>query len=538
MKKYRIIRIILASLMFVACLGIFLDFTGVLPTYLGWAARIQFIPAVLALNVAALVVLIVLALLFGRLYCSIICPLGIFQDLWSGLRGKKRKYKAWKQTKALRAVRYGFLGVFVVLVIAGLTGIAAFIEPYSAFGRMASSLLAPLYDMGNNVLASSAEQSGSFDYYNIEVWIRGMSSLIFAIITFVGLAVASVITGRGYCNTVCPVGTILGLVSRFAVFKIRIDESKCKNCGACSNKCKGHCIDIPAKQVDVERCVVCMNCLTACRHDAIKYMPSLKSMISRKSAHDDVAQVAPGASSEVSLTPKDDAETPNAVAQTPQTETIQQDAEHCSRRMFMSTAAVATASALVCPFVAKAGEDGTLAKVSAKDPSPRETQITPPGSGGHLNFYRRCTGCMLCVRACHNQVLRTQNGPDGILRPALSFEKSFCRPTCNDCSQVCPTGAIRPISLELKSSTQIGMATWNKDACLSATKGVHCRGCARACPSGAISFVESQTPEGKKCKIPVVDSARCIGCGACEYVCPARPIAAIHVEGIIQHHEI
>ncbi len=532
----RLIRIILAALFFIAVLAIFLDFTGVLPAYLGWVAQIQLIPAILALNLGILAILLVLTLLFGRLYCSIICPLGIFQDLWSALRGKKRKYQFREQTKKRRIIRYTVLVLFLSMIFAGCS-VGALIEPYSAFGRMAASLFAPIYDAVNNQLASIAEQHESYAFYDVDIWIRGTASFILAIITFVGLAVCGILTGRSYCANFCPVGTLLGLFSRFSLFKVRLDKDKCKKCQGCSNKCKAHCIDVQNHTVDAERCISCMNCLTACKFGAISYKPSLKNMIdglphkTSKKSENSASEI--DATSENSSAEADKTDNSQSA-----TNSVKEDEQVNARRQFLAATAAVAGTAL-CPALAFGKEEeGNLASVSRKEEYPRETLITPPGSKGHLNYFHHCTGCMLCVRACHNQVLRTVSKGKNILHPVLSYEKSYCRPTCNDCSKVCPTGAIREITLARKSSTQIGRAVWNREACLSASKGEHCRACSRICPSGAISFTTSETPDGKKCKIPVVNTERCIGCGACEYVCPARPLAAIHVEGNMQHHEI
>lgn len=526
----RIIRIVLAALMFVACLGIFLDFTGILPTYLSWVAQIQLIPAILALNLGILAILIVLTLIFGRIYCSIICPLGIFQDLWSSLRSKKRKYQYREQTKKLRIIRYTVLGLFLAMILAGCS-VGALIEPYSAFGRMAASLFAPIYDAVNNQLASIAEQHESYAFYDVDIWIRGTASFILAIVTFVGLAICGVLTGRSYCANFCPVGTLLGLFSRFSLFKVRLDKDKCKNCQGCSNKCKAHCIDVQNHTVDAERCISCMNCLKACKFDAISYKPSLKNMIEGL-PHKTKKTTGTDAS-------KEDKSAENKTEQeTSANNRAQEETKANERRQFLAATVAAAGTALYPALAFAKEEEGNLASVSRKDTYPRETEITPPGSEGHLNYFHHCTGCMLCVRACHNQVLRTVSKGKNILHPVLSFEKSYCRPTCNDCSTVCPTGAIHEITLARKSSTQIGRAVCDSKACLSASKGEHCRACSRICPCGAISFTASQTPDGKKCKIPVVNTERCIGCGACEYVCPARPLAAIHVEGNMQHHEI
>lgn len=500
----RRIRILLATLSFLAILALFLDFTGVLGHYLGWIAKIQWIPAILAFNFVAFLALLGLTLIFGRIYCSILCPLGIFQDLFAAFRGKKRKYAYWSMTKPLKIARYALCLLFIALIAVGGLSIAAYVEPYSAFGRMASSLFAPIYDAANNAIAAATSEHENLLFYDVSIWVRGFGAWIAALLTFVAMVIAGIATGRGYCAHLCPVGTMLGVIARFSLGKIRIDDAKCKGCRACANRCPAHCLDVKTHRIDPQRCIACMSCLEPCRHDAIHYTFSVKNMGLR--------------------TPMTREKTPKSREENPiQTE----------RRKFVATTAGCLVGVLLHPRLGQAAEtEGNLAPVSRKDPYPRETPIVPPGAKSRLHLDRHCTDCMLCIRACHNQVLRIEKG-----RPTLSFERGFCRPSCTDCSQVCPNGAIEPITPEQKTSLQIGRAIWKADHCLSAN-GAHCRACLRACPNGAIHFVSFTNASGKIVEIPSVDMERCIGCGACEYVCPARPLAAIHVEGNLQHRTV
>lgn len=148
-------------------------------------------------------------------------------------------------------------------------------------------------------------------------------------------------------------------------------------------------------------------------------------------------------------------------------------------------------------------------------------------------FEARCTGCQLCVSACPNQVLRSFDNGLGMLQPSLSFERGYCRVNCVSCSTVCPAGAIRPVSVAEKSAIQIGRAIINPELCIVTKDNVQCTACARNCPPGIIKLV-GEGPVKK----PAVDAERCTGCGACEYVCPTRPLAAIRVDGNLQHRRI
>ena len=177
--------------------------------------------------------------------------------------------------------------------------------------------------------------------------------------------------------------------------------------------------------------------------------------------------------------------------------------------------------------------DGGLSAIAPKVPPRRQKPITPPGSLSATNLAQHCTGCQLCVAQCPNHVLRPSTD-DWLtaMQPVMSYERGYCRPECTRCSNVCPTSAIRPISQEEKTSIQIGHAVWNREQCVVLTDGVECGNCARHCPSQAITMVALNS-EPLSPMIPTVNESRCIGCGACEYVCPARP-SAIHVEG----HEV
>lgn len=195
----------------------------------------------------------------------------------------------------------------------------------------------------------------------------------------------------------------------------------------------------------------------------------------------------------------------------------------------------ATASAL------KAQEkkvDGGLAAIEDKKIPNRQTPITPPGSLSARNMAAHCTACQLCVSACSNQVLRPSTNLMNLMQPEISYERGYCRPECNDCSQVCPTGAIHPITAADKSSTQIGHAVWIKANCVSLTDGVKCDNCARHCPTGAIQMIVAEPEKETSPQIPAINTERCIGCGACENLCPARPFSAIYVEGHERHRII
>lgn len=482
---------------------LFLDFTGSIHAWFGWMAKIQFLPALLALNVVIIFILISMTLIFGRIYCSVICPLGVMQDGISWLSGKRKKKKyRFCYSGEVKWLRYGVFAIFIVAIIAGVGSLVALLAPYSSYGRIISNLFAPIYQWGNNLLAYWAERKASYSFYETEIWIKSLPTFIIATTTLIILCVLAWRNGRTYCNTICPVGTILGLFSRFSLFRIVIDESKCNRCGLCSRKCKASCINGKAHRIDYSRCVVCMDCIDTCRHGAISYR-----YLGRK---------------------------PEANAES--NKTVDAEQIDAARRSFLTVTAIATTTAAI-----KAQEkivDGGLAVIEDKKIPERETPIAPPGAQSLRNLASHCTGCQLCVSVCPNGVLRPSTDLDTLMQPEVSYERGYCRPECTKCSEVCPAGAIRKITQDEKSAIQIGHAVWIKENCVVLNDGVECGNCARHCPAGAIQMIPSEPGNEKSRKIPMVNTERCIGCGACENLCPARPFSAIYVEGHRSHRII
>ena len=264
------IRQVIAFLFFCIITLLFLDFTGTLHAWFGWMAKIQFLPAILALNAGIVLFLVVLTFVCGRVYCSVICPLGVFQDVVARI-GRAKKKLPYSYSKAKNVLRYSVLVVFLALMLGGFASIAALVAPYSAYGRIANNLFAPVYQWGNNLLAYFAERADSYAFYETEVWLKSLPTFIIAVLTFIIIGALAWRNGRTYCNTICPVGTVLGFISKFSLFRIEIDKEKCKKCNLCARRCKAACIDIPNAAVDHSRCVACFDCLEQCKHDAIHY---------------------------------------------------------------------------------------------------------------------------------------------------------------------------------------------------------------------------------------------------------------------------
>ena len=486
----RKIRIIAAALCFTLITLLFLDFTGTIHAWFGWLAKIQFLPAVLALNVGVIVLLVALTLIFGRAYCSVICPLGVMQDVISWFAGRRKKNR-FSYSPAKNWLRYAVLAIFVSTLVAGFGAVALLVAPYSAFGRIAQNLFAPIWKLGNNFLAYIAERVDSYAFYSTDIVIGSWATFAVAAATLIVVGILAWRNGRTYCNTICPVGTVLGVLSRFSLFKPVIDTEKCINCKLCARKCKAACIDTKNHEIDYSRCVVCMDCLESCSKGAIKY--TIRKSNSKPAPAD------------------------------------------ASRRNFLVGAGLLAASA------AKAQEmklDGGYATIIDKEKPFKNRALTPPGSLSARNMAAHCTGCQLCVTICPTQVLRPSADLTTFMQPEMSYEKGYCRPECNKCSQVCPTGAINPITVEEKSSIQVGHAEWNRKNCIVLTDDVDCGNCERHCPTGAITMILSDYRDLKSRKIPSINKHLCIGCGACENLCPSRPFSAIYVKGYKNHRTI
>ena len=510
----RKIRITLAAVCFAAVTLLFLDFTGTIHLWFGWLAKIQFLPAVLALNVAVVAVLLLLTLVFGRIYCSVICPMGVFQDCVSNLSAKRKGKKArFTYSKEKKWLRYGMLVLFVVTLVAGLNAIAVLLAPYSAYGRMVQSLLAPVWQWGNNLLAWVAERQDSYAFATKEVWLKSLPTLIIAAVTFAVVVVLAWRNGRTYCNTICPVGTVLSFFSRFAMFRPMIDKSKCKSCHACEKKCKAACIDVDNHQIDYSRCVDCFDCIDSCRLGALKYRfawgkPTTEPIVRQSSPNSEVTDKG--------------------------------------RRAFLVGGAAVIGGSLLSSIPIKAEEeqikdkkrDGGFAEIIPKKAPKRKNPITPFGSRSIDHFYQHCTACQLCVTVCPNNVLRPSSRLEHLMQPEMSFEKGYCRPECVKCSEVCPAGAILKITPEEKTEWKVGTAGVDYDLCVVNRDGVHCGNCARHCPVGAINMVKKNPDDEKSLRIPSVNEEKCIGCGACENLCPSRPISAITVNGYEVHHNV
>lgn len=502
MKRYntlRIVRIVVALL----CVGLltltFVDWGNGTATVDGLrrvgaeVARWQFLPALMSVSALTLSLLLLLTLLFGRIYCSTLCPLGVVQDGVNAVRnyGSKSARVRFSFRTPKLWLRYGVLALTAICVATGVGFVVALVEPYSIFGRTIHEGLRPAAQAMNNVLALFFGDSFGREVISVS-W---LSAVVALITTLIILSLAW-IGGRRYCNSFCPVGTLLGEVSRFSLFKVQIDTTKCIDCGLCGRKCKAECIDTVNHSIDPTRCVTCFDCIDACSQGAISFTMRSK------------------------------------------TSSATEPADH-SRRNFLTTIATVAAIPLAeaqrrQQHMDRAMQGGGIShggNASAKHGAPRP--VAPPGAQSLKNLQAKCTACHLCVSKCPSHALQPavlEYGLQGIMQPVMRYDKGYCLYDCTLCGEVCPTGAILPLALEQKRMTQLGHAVFHRGRCVVARDGVECGNCAEHCPADAIKM--QRGVDGRM--YPQIEKALCIGCGACENLCPATP-KAIEVKGYAVH---
>lgn len=471
------LRVVLASFLFTGMCLLFLESIGV-----SFLASWQLGSALLAGSLVVLIVLAALTIALGRIYCAAFCPLGILQDLLARINPRAK----YRPLAAFFPLRLAIMLLFLASILAGIPIIFAVLDPYSAFGRIAANLLAPLWDTIHNLIAWAATTMESDTVVEIFSQPPGGSALILSGATLAALALAAWKYCRAWCNF-CPVGAILGLLSRFSLLRIRLEKNKCLSCGRCEHVCKTGCLNIDKKVVDSSRCVDCFNCLAVCPSGALAYGPR--------------ARVSPS----------------------PQSST--------TRRAFLALAPALLATPVSAAVIAPGRAD----KLPERKTRPaRSNPVTPPGSRGVGHFSAHCSGCQLCASVCPGYVLASFANGLGVAQPSLTFEYGYCLQGCARCGAVCPTGAIAPFTAAEKEGIQIGLANVDFDRCIVHTEKIPCKACYNICPPQAISLepVPGSTEDLKR---PVVDAAKCVGCGACEFVCPARPLAAISVSGMKEH---
>ncbi len=442
---------------------------------------LQFVPALIriltdpaALFIFGLVSVFVLTLIFGRIYCSFICPLGTLQDIFIALARKVGWREKHSFQKPHNWLQYSILSLTIVAAALGSMSLLNLLDPYSLAGRMITQFARPLFVWAYNAAVSMLTNFNVY-LFSIETAWLPLSVWLVTLFFFILIIFMSAKQGRLYCNTLCPVGALLGLISRISVLKFVIDGTHCHECFRCEGVCKTGCIDPQTAAIDHSRCVNCFNCLYACPQSVVAYRPIWR-----------------GKSEDCLWSP--------------------------SRRGFLIGSAVSAGSALL---IFNSGIHSLLRNACASPNPP----VTPPGSVSVEHFTQSCSACHLCVSACPTKVITPsffEYGIGGLLQPLMNYSKSFCDYECNVCGRVCPTGAILPLTLAEKKFTQIGTVDLLKDKCVVYVEKNNCGACGEVCPTHTISFIDKGNV-----LYPEVDTNYCIGCGACEKACPTMPKSII-----------
>ncbi|MCM1322647.1 MAG: 4Fe-4S dicluster domain-containing protein [Acetobacter sp.] len=330
-----------------------------------------------------------ITLIFGRIYCSTLCPLGLFQELCLILFHRKKL----PQHKN-RSLKYFITAITFGTLFSGTAAIIRLIDPYTIFGST-------------------------------------LSGVAFGIAVTIFIAILTGIQGRWFCTNLCPVGTLLGLISRKAYNKIYIQSDVCVACGLCAQKCPSGCIDFKNKTVNNELCIKCFKCLTLCHNHGLNYgHPTKKKTL---------------------FSP--------------------------SRRRFL----IGSAALLTLAAAYKTG-----IKISSNIAAKVKTILLPPGAVSAKHFANKCLNCNLCVENCPMKIIKKKD--DSFPTVHIDFGKNYCSYNCNKCSNICPSGAISRLSLKEKRKTQIGIANFNPDIC------IQCGLCVRECPRSAISKQQGDFP--------------------------------------------
>lgn len=486
------IRIAFSIIVLLLITGVFIDFRHLIPEkYINLILFFQFIPSANKFISAGVIAatgfftVLILTFLTGRTYCSFLCPLGILLDVFSRIGGRfKKKFRRFGFKKPHTFLRYTILAATLIVTLRWGIYLLTLLDPYSVFGRFITCFGNPVVLVTNNFIAHIL---GKFDIYTlVNTPVKGFPLIVYSIPVafFLLVGILSFTRGRLYCNTVCPVGTFLGLISKISVLRIKFNDETCKRCGRCSLACKSSCIDFLNRDIDLSRCVNCFNCLKNCPDKTMSY--SFLSFNRKK-----------------------------------------QETDENKRKVILGS------FLLLFGLSQRSAGQNKAAPVPKKASTVKEKKtspVCPPGSASIANFTGNCTACSLCIDVCPNNVLQPsvkEYGIAGIMQPRMDYHKSFCTYECVKCLEICPTGALLPLTLDAKKLTQIGKSIFIKDNCIVKTEKTACGACSESCPTKAVHMV----PFEGKLVIPETTDDICIGCGHCEFACPTTPYKAIFVNG-------
>ncbi len=458
-------------------------------------------------------IILIPTLFLGRFFCGWICPMGTIHHFFGNMQSEKKRgakliesnrYKKWQNTK------YYILIAVLISVLTG-TALVGWVDPFSFLVRSLSLSILPGINYGLNATFQALERSGFAPLH----WIGSILHAAFAATVlnfrqphfrqgvFIGLIFFFVVAlnfriTRFWCRAICPLGALLGVVSRWSIFGLHKDVATCNNCNRCLMRCQGGDDPIGSAPWRKSECVMCLNCVDSCPEHSLTFK---------------FFDHGPAV------------ETPNL-----------------QRRKALT----GVAAGLVAVPLLRA----STGYAAGRD----ERLVRPPGSLAESDFLQRCIRCGECMKVCPNNALHpatTEAGLEGIWTPVVVPHIGYCEASCVLCSQVCPTGAIWEITPKEKGwavgvgkttndakPIRIGTAFYDHGRCLPWAMGVECIVCEEWCPTSpkAIYVQEAQVVDAngvtKILKQPRVNPERCVGCGSCEHACVIPDQPAIHVTSV------
>ncbi len=449
-------------------------------------------------------VILVFTMLFGRIFCSTICPLGATLDVTDRLFNKSRKItyiNSKDRARSIKPFKYVLLAFSLIIAAAGIQAAGLF-DPLSLAFRSYSTALYPYFDHLVKITVASLYKVPVINLVSEPLYAVFRKSVLdfnpilflnhlWIFISFTGVLALSSFARRFWCQALCPLGAVLSLTGRFGALKRAVNTDKCVHCMKCVRDCRMSAIFNRGEDTLHGECIQCFECLHSCRYDAIEFkltVPFIKSI------------------------------RPNPTENNP--------AGGGLTRRHMVTGVVASLAAI------------PVLRLNPVYKSDHAGILRPPGALEEERFLDLCIRCGACMKVCPTNALHpsmSEAGIEALFTPRLIPRLGWCEKDCVLCTRVCPTGAIKKLEIPQKETTAIGTAYIIRDLCIPWAEGRNCIVCEEVCPTvtKSIKFREEYTidKEGKKVlvKFPLVLENVCIGCGICENKCPVPGNAAIRV---------
>jgi polyferredoxin len=428
-----------------------------------------------------------MTLFLGRVFCGYVCPMGATLDFWDWVnrkKGKPKRNNTFEGTSRFRGLKYLILLALTGSAVAGISWIFLF-SPLSLMTRFYSFVVYPIslmianlfLDLLRPVFPHLGFESISYVRYSVPLF----NTNFFVAFLVLGILLLGMIAPRFWCRNLCPAGATFALFSRRPLFR-RVVSEKCTSCGRCERACPMGAIGEDFVKTAHSECLTCLKCRHLCPEGAITFRAAVK---------------VPHLSPEINL----------------------------DRRRALGAGATGLAAAAL-----------TMTNLhhlhGGDNPRPLRSSglIRPPGAVPETDFQARCVRCGECMKGCLTNTLQPvwfEAGLSGMWTPKISARLAGCEQGCNLCGQVCPTAAIRSLSLEEKLFAKVGTARIDKTRCIAWEQDKKCLICDEICPYNAIA---SQFAAGHPITVPVIDEDKCNGCGYCESKCPVTGESAIVVE--------